>query len=306
MFRAFPRRFYATYRSFNRGAYPSNGATLLANPTFRKLLGGGAVAGGIFYASNLEQAPITNRTRFMWVGEGLEKFVGDQTYSQILSETRGMLLPDDHPYSRKVRKIMQNLVAASQSPDLQKLDWKIHIVNDPRQPPNAFVLPGGKVFVYSSILQICENDDGLATVLAHELSHQLARHSSEQLSKAPIYMLLSLALYALTGSDALNTLLINSALKMPASREMETEADYMGLMIMSRACYNPEESTRLWGRMTEFEKKHGGATPEFLSTHPASAHRIKNMQEWIPEAIHIREESNCQTMGQFSVFGRGW
>lgn len=302
MFKPAFRRFYATYRGFNRTSRGAAGAALLANPTAQKLLGGGVVVGGLFYATHLEEAPITKRKRFLWVGEGLEAMVGDQSYQLILQETQGLLLPDSHPYSRKVVKIMADLVAASQSPALQKLDWKIHVVNDPHQPPNAFVLPGGKVFVYASILPVCENDDGLATVLSHELSHQLARHSSEQLSKAPIYMALSLVLYALTGSDSLNAFLINSALKMPASREMETEADYMGLMIMSRACYNPNEATKLWSRMAAIEKKSGNNVPEFLSTHPASSHRITNMTEWLPQAQHIRAESECEAMRQFKLW----
>lgn len=72
---------------------------------------------------------------------------------------------------------------------LDGIKWEIHVVNDPTASPNAFVLPGGKVFIFSSILPICANDDGIATVLAHEFAHQLARHTAENLSKAPIYSL---------------------------------------------------------------------------------------------------------------------
>lgn len=87
---------------------------------------------------------------------------------------------------------------------------------------------------------------------------------------------------------------------MPASRQMETEADYIGLMLMSRACFQPNESVRLWERMTQFEKRTmNGANFEFLSTHPASSRRIENMQKWLPQARQIYEQSEC---GMFTGF----
>ncbi|CCK69744.1 metalloendopeptidase KNAG_0C06510 [Huiozyma naganishii CBS 8797] len=310
-----PRRLYRletpyTYQRFNR-RQDSGGAsfrTLLFDPVARKylllLFGGGA----LFYVTHLNEAPVSNRRRFIWIPPWLELKLGRYTYRSILQETRGLLLPPTHPVSRKVERVFEKIVEASlKDPTvdrslLEGVEWKIHVVNDPRAPPNAFVLPGGKVFVFSNILGICKNDDGLATVLSHEFAHQLARHTSENLSKAPIYSMISMLLYAATGIQGINNLLTDGLLRMPASRQMETEADYIGLMIMSRACFNPNESVKLWERMANFEKRNlaGGGSFEFLSTHPASEHRIENMTKWMGKANALYEQSECHNLSSYS------
>ncbi len=107
----------------------------------------------------------------------------------------------------------------------------------------------------------------LATVLAHELSHQLCGHSGESLSKSPLYFLMGLLF---THRSGLGRLLI--VFKAACSRNMELEADYSGLLIMSQSCYNPNKSWMLWEKMNQFEKKQMGQRQslEFLSTHPSS------------------------------------
>ena len=83
---------------------------------------------------------------------------------------------------------------------------------------------------------------------------------------------------------------------------METEADYIGLMIMSRACFQPQESIKVWERMANFEKqmnRGGVVNMEFLSTHPASTRRIENMSKWLPKANEIYEQSDCSSMGNY-------
>lgn len=294
-------RCHSTYRRFNNQVATTQ---LIYNPQFRKYVGGFLVLSGIFYVSNLEPAPVSGRRRFIWISEGLEKKVGDYTYKQVLAENRGKLLPENHPVSKQVTNIFKKILAVSPV-DESHLDWKVHIVNDPHAPPNAFVLPGGKVFVFSSILGICANDDGIATVLSHEFAHQLARHTGENLSKTPIYAIMGLILYSITGADLFNSLLINAVFKMPASREMETEADYIGLMLMSEACYDPREASKLWERMSSWEKRSGIKQPEFMSTHPGTDKRITNMQKWLPEAEDKREHGHCNDFISFYDFGRG-
>lgn len=294
-------RCHSTYRRFNNRTVASH---FIYDPNFRKYAGGFLVLSGIFYVANLEPAPVSGRRRFIWISEGLEKKVGDYTYKQVLAENRGKILPSHHPISQKVTGIFKKILDVSPV-DESHLDWKVHIVNDPNAPPNAFVLPGGKVFVFSSILGICANDDGIATVLSHEFAHQLARHTGENLSKTPIYAVLGLIMYSLTGADMFNSLLINAVFKMPASREMESEADYIGLMLMSEACFDPKEASKLWERMSRWEKRSGISQPEFLSTHPGTERRISNMQKWLPEAEEKRERSHCNDFISFYDFGRG-
>ncbi|KAG0668802.1 metalloendopeptidase [Maudiozyma exigua] len=290
---------------------------LLFDPVGRKYLAVIFGGGTLFYLTHREEAPVSSRKRFIWIPRWLELKIGNHTYKSILRETGNSILPENHPLTKKVESVFGKIVeAAYKDPAIDKslldgIQWRIHVVNDPTQPPNAFVLPGGKVFVFSSILGICKNEDGLATVLSHEFSHQLARHTSENLSKAPLYAMVSILLYSVLGVNGLDNLLTDGLLRMPASRQMETEADYIGLMIMARACFNPSEAINLWKRMSDFERKSNmnGAPLEFLSTHPASERRIQNMEKWMTQAYDVREQADCSATTSYykdiqnSIFG---
>lgn len=255
------------------------------------------ILGGIVYVSNLDSAPYSNRNRFIIIGPSLEKKIGERGYRETMSEFGRHILPDNHPQTARVKRIMDRLIRASH---LEHMDWKIHVIDDPKAPPNAFVLPSGKVFVFTSILPICHNDDGLATVLAHETGHQLARHTAENLSKTPFYVVLGLLLSTVTGADMINRLVVNTLFQLPASREMEREADYIGLMMMSKACFDPSEAVHVWERMTRFEQKMAKGSskvPEFLSTHPTSNNRITLIQQWLSEASSVRAQAGCDEVG---------
>lgn len=299
-----PARRYATYRRFD-----GTGTSGIDTQRMIRIGGGIAVVGGIIYVSNLEKAPISGRSRFMIIGKRVEQWVGRRGYTETMAQYGRSVLPASHPDVRRVRSIMKRIIAVSGITDV---DWEINVIDDPNAPPNAFVLPGGKVFVFRSILPICANDDGLATVLAHETAHQVNRHTAENLSAAPFYMLLSLVMYTITGSDRLNSLLLNGLLQLPASRTMEREADQVGLIIMSRACFDPGEAVHLWERMSQYEQRAagrfggGGSVPEFFSTHPSSPNRIQLIKGWLPSAYAERENSGCNSnMGSLMDSFRG-
>jgi predicted Zn-dependent protease len=142
---------------------------------------------------------------------------------------------------------------------------------------NAFVLPGGKVFVYTGILPIAQTDDGLAAILGHEIAHNVARHSAESASR---YLIINLPLryllifldntgYTMGVGRVIGDILMGLGVTMPASRKQESEADYIGLMIMAKACYDPRDAVGVWERM---EAANHGAAPEWLSTHPSVSH----------------------------------
>lgn len=249
---------------------------------------------GLVYVTHLERVEASGRWRFMLVPRWLELRMGEQAYAQALAEMRPNLLPESHPKTVLVRKIMDRLIAVT---DLRQLDWRVHVVSGPF-PPNAFVMPGGKVFVFDSLLPVCQNIDGLATVLSHETAHQVCRHSAESMSKTPINWLVNIAVFMATGIYFSNNPVTSLALELPASREMEREADAVGLNMMARACFHPAEATNLWRRMLKMEQAQGGSVPEFLSTHPASEHRIELIRAHLPEANHIRSE-NCDNMNKF-------
>ena len=168
----------------------------------------------------------------------------------------------------------------------ENFQWEFALVDDD-QTKNAWCMPGGKIAFYSGILPIAKNDDGIASIMGHEIAHAVARHSAERASRsilmdAGTYALQRFVLGAsLTGySRDLYNQLRQLGLELPFSRSQESEADYLGLIFMSLAGYNIEESYKVWERMKE---DVGGKGPaEFWSTHPSPDNRIKKLKEWIP------------------------
>jgi hypothetical protein len=234
-----------------------------------------AVAGGlIFYFSNLETVPVSGRTRFNVYGAESVRRAGEMEMRRLLYEleSRGVhLLPAWDPRVARVRRVMQRLIPFS---GMAGEDWEVFVVDDPRVA-NAFVLPGGKVFVFSGILGLTGGDSGLATVLGHEIAHNLAGHFGERLSQDIGASIVLYSLVVLGGVFGLGPLILHFfgsrfldvAFGFPMSRLQESEADYIGLMMMAEACYDPAEAVSFWARM---ERATGGhEVPEWMSTHPA-------------------------------------
>ena len=164
--------------------------------------------------------------------------------------------------------------------------WEFVLVDD-SQTKNAWCMPGGKIAVYSGILPIAKNNDGIASIMGHEIAHAVARHSAERASRS---ILMDAGTYAferlvlgtsLTGySRDLYGQLRQVGLELPFNRSQESEADYLGLIFMSLAGYNTDESYKVWERMKE---DMGGKGPaEFWSTHPSPDNRINKLKEWVP------------------------
>lgn len=82
-------------------------------------------------------------------------------------------------------------------------------------------------------------------------------------------------------------------LDLPFSRKCEKEADYIGLLLMAKSCYNPEEAINLWQRMSDKSKISPEITT-FLSTHPSHKKRLENIRSWLPEARELFHNSECQ------------
>lgn len=190
---------------------------------------------------------------------------------------------------------------------------------------NAFVLPGGKVFVFSGLIPIARNEHGLATVLGHEIAHNLAGHVAERMSGQIGTNILLYSLIFLTGGIAiLGTHFIGGAVldllfSRPMGRMQESEADYIGLMMMAEACYDPREALGFWERMERAQQEE---PPEWMSTHPSvctpmssaspessigheannaqNFNRIQKIGEWMPTALEKRQESDCQGTSTFA------
>ncbi|KAJ2828999.1 metalloendopeptidase [Coemansia sp. 'formosensis'] len=240
-----------------------------------------------YYEFHIEESP-TGRRRFINVTPAYEQQIGEQAYRQTLSQYGRQIIPaNSSQMDRDVRRVAQRLISATETEG----DWEVHVIYAPTEK-NAFVLPGGKIFVFSGLLSVTQDDEGLAAVLAHEIAHQMASHSAEKLSQANllgfVYLIASLFIdpsYLQMGR-AMSTLL----LELPNSRQCEQEADQLGLYLMARACYDPEQAVALWQRM---KSEEFAAPPQFLNTHPSTDSRIENIRALIPQAMMKRDAANC-------------
>ncbi|OJD21508.1 hypothetical protein ACJ73_07153 [Blastomyces percursus] len=238
---------------------------------------------------------MTGRRRFNCISNEMEMQFGKQTYEMILQEYRGQFLPESHHLVRYVDGVFRKLILAGQpqlgeeDAMLKNLKWKVHVINSPEM--NAFVLPGGNVFVFTGILPICRDKDGLAAVLGHEIAHVLAHHPAERMSSNIIVIVAALAASILFDvSQNLSSAIFNLMLALPNSRTQESEADEIGLMMMAKSCFKPEAAVGLWSRMHQAEK---AVPPQILSTHPSSRRRMEAIRKWLPQANTVYDDSGC-------------
>ena len=171
-------------------------------------------------------------------------------------------------------------------------DWE-YILIDKKKVRNAWCMPGGKIAVYTGLLDITKNINGLAAVMGHEIAHAVAKHSVERASRNVLLNTGTQLFDIFSGGKlsqvnrvtGMNTvgLISQIGIMNPFNRKQESEADYLGLIFSSLSGYNIKETTKIWERMKEANK--GKAPPEFMSTHPSADNRIKQIQEWTNEII---------------------
>ncbi|KAJ3320559.1 hypothetical protein HDV06_005182 [Boothiomyces sp. JEL0866] len=250
-------------------------------------VGGGFIFfGGIYYVNHLEKVPISNRTRFMAVSEKQEIALGEDAFHQLKRQYHNAILPSNHPITILANKVSKSLIRVS---GLSHLDWEVYVVD--QNIKNAFVLPGGKIFVFTGILPVVKDEDGLAAVLGHEIAHQVARHAGEKVSWSVVMGIFGFLASLFFDAGAHTRLFTEFGIMMPFSRKYESEADYIGLHLMSKACYNPRAAVTLWENMKAAQT---GRTLEFLSTHPNDDTRIDQIKKWLPEAEKVWHDSNCE------------
>ena len=235
--------------------------------------------------------------------------MGLQAYREILSQSNVMAqgqLPD------QVREIANRLVAigprveadlaaargVKPSIPWDAFDWDVSVIQSDQA--NAFCLPGGKIAVYTGIIPIAQNQDALAAIMGHEIAHALLRHSGERMAQQKLVQLGSMAAgVAVSDMDPQQQRAVMAVMGagaqygvlLPFSRDHESEADEVGLMLVAAACYDPREAVGLWERMGQ--ASGGQAPPEFMSTHPSGSTRIAHLQSLMPKALEIRK-AYCQ------------
>jgi len=227
-----------------------------------------------------QTAPITGRKQLIMLSEAEETKMGLTAYQEVLKEEK---ISQDPRINEMVRRVGQRIAAVAQRPDYQ---WEFRVIE--KDVANAFALPGGKVAVYTGILKYTQTDAGLAVVMGHEVAHALARHGGERMSQSMLAQVgLAAVQIGLQTSDPTITqgvaLAYGLGVQLPFSRGQESEADHIGLVLMAKAGYDPREAVPFWERMSG--GKQGQEPPQFLSTHPSGTTRIKQLQEWMPEAL---------------------
>ena len=213
-----------------------------------------------------------------------------QQYRQMLQQAaqQKALAPDDHPQVRRLRAIAQKILphAAKWNPRAEKWKWEVNLIGS--KQINAFCMPGGKIAFYNGILDTLKlNDDEVAMVMGHEVAHALREHARERMGKQAATNIGANVLSSVLGlGNAGNAVLGASAnlLTLKFSRDDETEADTVGLELAARAGYDPRAGITLWRKMQQANK---GAPPQWLSTHPASDNRIKEIERHLPEVMPL-------------------
>jgi len=238
--------------------------------------------------------PLTGRRQLSLVDDSQINQAAAASYQQLLSDPKTKVISTNSADAQRVRRVGQQLASAVERylnqngyANQYQFAWEFNLIQS--EEVNAWCMPGGKVAVYSGILPITQTDAGLAVVMGHEIAHAIARHSAERMSQELAAQAGGSVIGAATSNKSSANIIgalygVGGQLALlKYGRDQETEADRLGLVFMAMAGYDPNTAVTFWQRMSA--QKTGGGTPELLSTHPADATRIANIQKAIPEAM---------------------
>ncbi len=254
----------------------------------------GCSCGG-FMLNSCASVPITERKQLRIIPEAKLNAQAAQIYEKIKDKEK--LIKDGKQInqikeigSRIEDAIGEYFYTSNIADPTTNFQWE-YILIDNKKMKNAWCMPGGKIAVYTGILDVTKNKNGLAAVMGHEIAHAVAKHSVERASRGALINTTVQITDILTGgklskvnrTTGMDTVGMISQLGLmnPFTRKQETEADYLGLIFSSLSGYDIRETIKLWERMKEANK--GKEPPEFFSTHPSSSNRIKQINDWINE-----------------------
>tara|TARA_Y100000816_G_scaffold282514_1_gene258302 strand:- start:50 stop:874 length:825 start_codon:yes stop_codon:yes gene_type:complete len=242
-------------------------------------------------------APITERRQLKIIPEAKLNAQAAKIYEKIKEKEK---MSKDKKTLNQIKNIgrkMEDSISeyfsqTKQNDPTAYFDWE-YILIDNKKIKNAWCMPGGKIAVYTGILEVTKNLNGLAAVMGHEIAHAVAKHSVERASRGALLntgtQLIDIftggklsQVNRATGMDTVG-LLSQLGIMNPFNRKQESEADYLGMIFSSLSGYDIRETRKIWERMNEFNK--GKAPPEFMSTHPSAENRIKKIDEWTNEII---------------------
>ena len=242
-------------------------------------------------------APITERKQLKIIPESKLNAQAAAIYEKIKKKEK---MSDDKETLNSIKKIGQKMENAIdvyfarvnlENPTIN-FDWE-YILIENKKVRNAWCMPGGKIAVYTGILEVTKNTNGLAAVMGHEIAHAVAKHSVERASRNVLLNTSTQLIDILSGGKlsqvnrvtGMNTvgLLSSIGITNPFNRKQESEADYLGMIFSSLSGYDIRETVKIWERMKKLNK--GKEPPEFMSTHPSSDNRIKDLNEKMNEVI---------------------
>ncbi|MEX0968084.1 MAG: M48 family metallopeptidase [Bacteroidia bacterium] len=254
-----------------------------------------AYAALFIMVAGCSSVPITNRKQMNLLPESEVRSMAVSEYRSFLSQSK---VVNNTENSRELKSVGEKISRGAEKylsenkmgDRVKNYSWEFNLIDDPTV--NAWAMPGGKVVFYAGILPVCQDENGIAVVMGHEIAHAVARHGNERMSQALAAQLGGMALdVALSDKPEQTRQLFlsaygvgaNVAVLLPYSRLHESEADKLGLVFMAVAGYDPREAPAFWKRMQA--QSGGGSPPEFLSTHPGDERRIKDLNDYMPKAL---------------------
>jgi predicted Zn-dependent protease len=244
------------------------------------------ISASIAIVSGCATSP-TGRNQLMVVSPDTAITESKKAYVSTIEDLdKNKKLVTDPKIVNRIRDITGRLVteAVKKYPNSQKWEWSVAIIDD-EETLNAWCMAGGRMAIYTGIInKLNLSDDEIAQIMGHEISHALANHTAEQMSRS---MIINAGLVAAAAASDQNSLVLTGsalaaklALQLPNSRTAESEADHIGTELAALAGYSPDAAVTLWEKM---QKLSGSSGPEFLSTHPSSGNRAKELGKLAPE-----------------------
>ena len=248
-----------------------------------------------FVLNACSTAPITDRRQFKIIPEAKLNAQAAQIYEKVKEKEK---MSEDTKTLKEIKEIgkkMENSISeyfykSKLNDPTVNFDWE-YILIDNKKVRNAWCMPGGKIAIYTGMLDATKNTDGLAAVMGHEIAHAVAKHSVERYSRTVLLNTSTQLIDIFSGgklsrvnrATGINTvgLLSQLGIMNPFTRKQETEADYLGMIFSSLSGYDIRETVKLWERMIKLNK--GKQQPEFMSTHPSSENRINKLNGWMNE-----------------------
>jgi predicted Zn-dependent protease len=255
----------------------------------------------MFFILGCAEVPLTHRTSLRLLSQSELLKLSLQQYDKVLNESK---LSTDKEKTEMVQRVGERVARGAEAflkdvgleDEIKHYQWEFSLIEDDKMI-NAWCMPGGKVAVYTGILPIAEDENGLAIVMGHEVAHAIAQHGNERMSQNLLTSMGGLALSVALSEKAGQTrdLFMTAygvgssvGFLLPYSRVHESEADRIGLVITAMAGYDPREAIPFWQRMNE---QGGDRPPEFLSTHPAPSTRIADLKSHVKEALSYYKKS---------------